>query len=167
VPALLSIALAIAAFVAGQRSTSSPALDRRAVAASSSSPALAATVLPPSATAAKAPADLLPEAPVEALPRAPALKAVSPVRHTPVAATPAPHHAAPLAMPRSLDTAPTGRTAADEAPAARGPTDGEPGDGNRDESAAVGPVPSNAPPPIDPLVKAIRDDITEDESRGR
>jgi hypothetical protein len=123
-------------------------------------------VTPPATAPTAASIDLLPEAPVEALPKAATI--AKPIGGPRRLAPAAPLPAAPAARPRVVGpTAVASGHVPDpgEVPtAAPTPSTGSP-DSERHEDPPIA-VPS-VPPAIDSLVKAVRDDIEEDEARHK
>jgi hypothetical protein len=126
---------------------------------------MAQPVTPPATTHTAAPIDLLPEAPVEALPKAATTsKPIGGARRlAPVPALPG----SPTARPRVVGPAVASGHVPDpgEVPtAAPTPTTGNPDSEQHEDPPIAAP---SVPPPIDPLVKAVHDDIEEDEARHK
>jgi len=168
----LALLLGVASFKMAERtsrSTSSilapvPPQDR-AAAHSPVAPAASSSISPedrlptPSGVAAQhtAAVDLMPEAPVEALPKAPmATKPAWAARRLDPVATATPH-------PR-IDhtiTSAAGRASGDQG-AVQGATPDE-----SEDSKAAPEFPPSVPQPVDPLLKAVHDDIEEEEAAHR
>jgi hypothetical protein len=160
----LTLVLAIAAIGLNQRD-SAPGLTTSTAAGGIPKTVLSEMpepVTPPATAHTAASIDLLPEAPVEALPKAATIaKPIGGVRRlAPAAALPA----APTAHPRVVGPAfASGQVPDPGEVSTAAPTTGNP-DSEQHEDPPIAP---NVPPPIDALVKAIHDDIEEDEARHK